>query len=137
MNPLDALDPNITDEKLAEFYGDSFMDLVRDNYPISAVRNDDKIWAHQWLTDLMLQIEECKCEDKMWCDCLGDWDRIPTKLSDLLAEVKQLREENDDSLNQIAQMATIITSIRDWLDDAPAILGKDLEDIWDWVEKND
>ena len=92
MNPLDALDPNITDEKLAEFYGDSFMDLVRDDYPISAVRNDDKIWSHQWFADLLLQIVECKCKEK-WCDCLGDWDRIPAKLSDLLAEVKRLRED--------------------------------------------
>ena len=93
MNPLDAIDPNITDEKLAEFYGTSFMCLVRDDYPISAVRNDDKIWAHQWLTTLMLQIEECKCEDrKLSCDCLSEWDRIPDKVSDLHAEVKRLRE---------------------------------------------
>ena len=93
MNPLDAIDPNITDEKLAEFYGASFMDLVRDDYPISAVRNDDKIWAHRWLCDLLLQIVECKCEDKRWYDdCLSDWDRIPDKVSDLLAKAKRLRK---------------------------------------------
>jgi len=106
MNPIDALDPNITDEKLAEFYGASFMDLVRDDYPISAVRNDDKIWAHQWLTDLMLQIEECKCEDKMWCDCLSEWDRIPDKVSNLLAEVKRLRGD-------MAYCASLITCMID------------------------
>ena len=93
MNPLDAISPNITDEKLAEFYDESFMDLVRDDYPISAVRNDDKIWAHQWFTDLMRQIAGCDCENKIICDCLSDWDRIPAKLSNLLAEVKRLREQ--------------------------------------------
>ena len=93
MNPLDALNPNITDERLAESYGDSFMDLVKEDYPISAVRHDDKVWAHQWFTDLMLLIRECECEDKVFCDCLSDWDRIPTIVCDLLVGNKRLREE--------------------------------------------
>lgn len=100
MNPLDALDPNITDERLAESYGESF-GIVSADCSIVDIRNGDRIWAHQWFTDLMLQIQECKCEDKMSCDCLSDWDRIPTKLSDLLLEVKRLREAIVDMIDSM------------------------------------
>ena len=55
----------------------------------------------------------------------------------LLAEVKRLREENDDSLNQIAQMATIITDLFDWFNDAPTILSKSLDDIWQTIDKEE
>ena len=82
MNPIDALDPNITDERWAEFYGDAVTDYVRNDYSISAVRHDDKVEAHKWLTKLLLQIH----------NDLADWDTIPIKLSNLLAEVKRLRE---------------------------------------------
>ena len=93
MNPIDALDPNITDERWAEFYGDAVTDYVRDDYSISAVRHDDKVEAHKWLTKLLLQIH----------NDLADWDTIPIKLSNLLTEVKRLQRENKklkDAINR-------------------------------------
>jgi CCR4-NOT transcriptional regulation complex NOT5 subunit len=87
MNPLDALDPNITDEKWAEFYGDEVTDCVRDDYPISAVRHDDRIESHKWFSDLLLLIFEGYEEP------LAYWDLAPKIVRELQEEVKRLREQ--------------------------------------------
>tara|TARA_R100000329_G_scaffold124162_1_gene102677 strand:- start:497 stop:847 length:351 start_codon:yes stop_codon:yes gene_type:complete len=86
MNPLDALDPNITDEKWAEFYGDEVTDCVRDDYPISAVRHDDRIESHKWFSDLLLLIFEGYEEP------LAYWDLAPKIVRELQEEVKRLIE---------------------------------------------
>ena len=86
MNPLDALDPNITDEKWAEFYGDEVTDCVRDDYPISAVRHDDRIESHKWFSDLLLLIFEGYEEP------LAYWDLAPKIVRELQEEVKRLRD---------------------------------------------
>ena len=81
MNPLDALDPNMSDERYAEFYGDAVTDYVRDDHPLSAVRHDDKVQAHKWFSELMLLILDPEGEQD---EPLAYWDEA-------IKVVKELR----------------------------------------------
>tara|TARA_R100000329_G_scaffold150425_1_gene143322 strand:- start:152 stop:478 length:327 start_codon:yes stop_codon:yes gene_type:complete len=81
MNPLDVLDPNMSDERYAEFYGDAVTDYVRDDHPLSAVRHDDKVQAHEWFSELMLLILDPEGEQD---EPLAYWDEA-------IKVVKELR----------------------------------------------
>ena len=86
MNPLDALNPKISDEELVISYAESITDLVTDDYTVSDVIHDDRIWSHQWFTDLLLLIFEG------YEECLEDWDLATKIVRELKEEVKRLRE---------------------------------------------
>jgi len=86
MNPLDALNPKIGDEELIRSYGNSITDLVTDNYTLSNVILDERIWSHKQYSDLMLLILG-GCEES-----LADWDLAPKIVRELQEEVKRLRK---------------------------------------------
>ena len=98
MNPLDVLDPNMSDERYAEFYGDTVTDYVRDDHPLSAVRHDDKVQAHKWFSELMLLILDPEGEQD---EPLAYWDeaiKVVKRLRDRIAKAEQLiREFNGDA----------------------------------------
>ncbi len=82
MNPLDVLDPNMSDERYAEFYGDAVTDYVRDDHPLSAVRHDDKVQAHEWFSELMLLILDPEGEQD---EPLAYWDEAIKVVKELRA----------------------------------------------------
>ena len=84
MNPLDALNPKISDEELVISYAESITDLVTDDYTVSDVIHDDRIWSHQWFTDLLLLIFEG------YDECLEDWDLATKIVRELQEKVKRL-----------------------------------------------
>ena len=92
MNPLDALNPKISDEELVISYGCVITDLVTDNHTVSDVIHDDRIWSHKWFTDLLLLIFEGYEEP------LAYWDLAPKIVKELQEEVKRLREGIEKAL---------------------------------------
>ena len=98
MNPLDALNPKIGDEELIRSYGNSITDLVTDNYTLSNVILDERIWSHKQYSDLMLLILG-GCEES-----LADWDLAPKIVRELQEEVKRLTEFRDKVLAAFIEM---------------------------------
>ncbi len=87
MNPLDALNPMISDVELIRSYGNSITDLVTDDYNLADVILDERIWSHKQYSDLMLLILGGREES------LADWDLAPKIVRELQEEVKRLREK--------------------------------------------
>ena len=90
MNPLDALNPMISDVELIRSYGNSITDLVTDDYNLADVILDERIWSHKQYSDLMLLILGGREES------LADWDLAPKIVRELREEVKRLQEILDD-----------------------------------------
>lgn len=87
MNPLDAINPDISDEELARDYAESMTDLVTPDYPLSAVRKDDQREAHRFFSELLRTIFGCKCEDLILCDCLSSTDLAVRRVKRIRADM--------------------------------------------------